>query len=39
MYNIVNIVCFAMRSSSAHDGKIKIFEIFQSPLTNIIQLN
>ena len=31
--------CFAVRSSSAHEVKIKIFERFQCSLTNIIQLN
>ena len=31
--------CFSVRSSSAHEGKIIIFERFQCSLTNIIQLN
>ena len=30
--------CFAVRSSSAHEGKIIIFERFHCSLTKIIQL-
>ena len=31
--------CFAVRSSSAHEGKIIIFERFHCPFTKITQLN
>ena len=33
------IPCFAVHSSSVHEGKIIIFERFHSSLTKIIQLN